>query len=478
MRRQWVITIASFILSVAIVSAQTGQCTEIIETAIANAEEGCSSIGRNQACFGHIALDATGQPDADNFQFSNIGDIVDVAEIETLTLGGFNSDTGAWGVVLMRLQANLPDTLPGQNVTVILFGDTTLRNAASSVAQQIPPEQQQTISATGAVNIRSLPTTTASVLGSVNSGVNITATGRTSDNQWIRTLFDEQPGWIASFLLSGDSRIEDLLVVEPDAEQFGPMQAFYLTTGIGRPGCKEIPDNGMMVQTPQGVGTINLTVNEVDIEMGSTVYFTINDDRMMSVQPIEGAARVTSGGMTRTAIAGTRTQIQLNDDYLPEGEPSIPESYFGDEDIDDLPYEALEREIEWDEGLDDEEYEDFLEYDEIFESLDLEDLDEVFDYIAEYEDDEEFNLLDYIIDDLDYVEFDDELEDYFLDEGYDFSGYDEFTGDDDGSDDYDEFTEDDDSSDGYPDDSYPDDDYPHDDGYPDDSYPDDDYYDE
>lgn len=440
MRRQWVITIASFILSVAIVSAQTGQCTEIIETAIANAEEGCSSIGRNQACFGHIALDATGQPDADNFQFSNIGDIVDVAEIETLTLGGFNSDTGAWGVVLMRLQANLPDTLPGQNVTVILFGDTTLRNAASSVAQQIPPEQQQTISATGAVNIRSLPTTTASVLGSVNSGVNITATGRTSDNQWIRTLFDEQPGWIASFLLSGDSRIEDLLVVEPDAEQFGPMQAFYLTTGIGRPDCNEIPDDGMIVQTPQGAGTINLTVNEVDIEMGSTVYFTVNDDRIMSVQPVEGAARVTSGGMTRTAIAGTRTQIQLNDDYLPEGEPSIPESYFGDEDIDDLPYEALEREIEWDEGLDDEEYEDFLEYDEIFESLDLEDLDEVFDYIAEYEDDEEFNLLDYIIDDLDYVEFDDELEDYFLDEGYDFSGYDEFTGDDE-----------------YPDDSYPDD---------------------
>jgi hypothetical protein len=36
-----------------------------------------------------------------------------------------------WGVVLMQLQADIPDTLPGQNVTFILYGDVAIQNAAS-----------------------------------------------------------------------------------------------------------------------------------------------------------------------------------------------------------------------------------------------------------------------------------------------------------------------------------------------------------
>ena len=40
-----------------------------------------------------------------------------------------NASTGAWGVALMRIQANLPDTLPGQNVTMLIFGDVQIQNA-------------------------------------------------------------------------------------------------------------------------------------------------------------------------------------------------------------------------------------------------------------------------------------------------------------------------------------------------------------
>ncbi|GAB5489838.1 MAG: hypothetical protein Phog2KO_00530 [Phototrophicaceae bacterium] len=476
-------------MSVVLVSAQAGQCTEIIETALANAEEECSGIGRNQACFGHIALDATGQPDANNFDFSNLGDVVDVASIQTLELGGYNSETGAWGVVLMRLQANLPNTLPGQNVTIVLFGDTVLRNAASSVTEQIPPEQQQTITASGSVNIRALPSTTARVLDSISNGAEITATGRTADNQWVRVLFNEQTGWVASFLLGGNEDINNLLAIDPEAAQYGPMQAFYLSTGIGRSSCNEVPDDGMVVQTPEGVGTINLAINEIEVEMGSTVYFSLDDERMLSIAPVEGAARVSSNGTTHTAIAGTQINIQLDEDYIADGDPSMPESYLGDEYIEFLPYDVLEREIEWDDGLSEEEYEDFLEYEEIFDNLELEDLDEFFDYVEEFQDEDDFNVLGFIIDELDYTEFDDEFEDYFESEGYDFGDYDTYTGDDsyyyydsddgyDGSDSDDGYYDDSGYDDSSSDDGYYDDSGGYDDSSYDDSSYDDSYYDD
>ena len=65
---------------------------------------------------------------------------------------------GEWGVSLMQLQANLPDTLPGQNVTVLLFGDVTLQPALAS------NEIEVRVAATNGVNVRGGPSTNDAVL--------------------------------------------------------------------------------------------------------------------------------------------------------------------------------------------------------------------------------------------------------------------------------------------------------------------------
>lgn len=447
--RKWIFACFSVLLSVSVIVAQAGQCTNAIETALATAEAACTGLGRNQACFGNISLTATAQPDAQQFEFISVGDIVDVAAIQSLELAGFDSETGSWGVVLMQLQANLPGTLPGQNVTVLLFGDTTLRNAAESTAQQTPPEQTQTISATGNVNVRALPTTNAGVIVNVAPGTDITATGRSADNQWIRVNLDGQVGWIFAQLLdAGDANIENLLIIDPSVEQFGPMQAFYLTTGIGRPACNEIPDNGMLVQTPEGAGTVNLFVNEVEVDMGSTVYFNVTENQTLSVTPVEGAARLQSGGQTQTVVAGTRVQVPLDEDFAASGAPGDVETYSDDDDfIENLPLEPLERDIEIEAGLNDDEFDFFIENDLLFEFVDIEDIDDIFDYIDDFEDfsdeDTDLDLLGYLINELEYTDFGDELEDFFEEEGYDFSGYDTYIGDD-----YDAYYYDDSTNDG------------------------------
>jgi hypothetical protein len=417
-----------FFLAVALVVAQA-ECPELVQTALEAAEAQCAAAGRNQICYGHTALTVEAQPDATNFAFETIGDITDVAAIQRLQLAGLDAKSGIWGVVLMKLQANIPNTLPGQNVTVMLFGDSEIRNAASSVAEQVPPEQERTVNASQSINVRELPSTAGRVLGSIAPTTAVTATGRTADSQWIRVRFGEQTGWVSASLLSG-ADITELMPVEPDAPQFGPMQAFYFTTGIGQTNCDEVPGDGMLVQTPTGVGSIDLTVNEVQVNMGSTGYFTMNANRELAVYSLEGGVRVTANGRTRTSVEGTRVRIPLDEDLSVEGEPFEIESYADNETLEYLPIDALERDIEIEEPLDDEELELYQQYAAVFDNINIEDVDEVFDYIDENWDDADFNIADYLVEELDYTDFDDELESYFEDElGYDLDDFGDDTDD-------------------------------------------------
>jgi hypothetical protein len=118
--------------------AQRSDCSVIVEQALAAADQACASTGRNQACYGNVNLAAEPQPDAQNFVFEKTGDLVNVADLQSLTLSPLDESAGQWGVALLRLQANLPDTLPGQNVTFLLFGDVEITDAADDDANATP----------------------------------------------------------------------------------------------------------------------------------------------------------------------------------------------------------------------------------------------------------------------------------------------------------------------------------------------------
>lgn len=106
-------------------------CPAVVETALAAADAYCSATGRNQVCYGHISLQAEPRTNVATFRFENEGDIEDVINVHSLRLMPMDETAGTWGVALMRLQANLPDTLPGQNVTFVLFGDVEITNAVT-----------------------------------------------------------------------------------------------------------------------------------------------------------------------------------------------------------------------------------------------------------------------------------------------------------------------------------------------------------
>jgi hypothetical protein len=326
------------LLPVAVLS-QTDTCSEIVRTALEATENVCDSAGRNEACYGHVMLEAEPQGDVDDFRFSEVGDVARVDEIGSLRLSPMDEIAGTWGVALMRLQADIPDEKP-QNVTVLLFGDVEIDNMVP-----MPTAMDVTVATSGNVNVRRMPSNFAFVENTLTPGQTITATGRSEDNNWLYvTLPDGSTGWVSNAFMLSPGDTNDLNVIRPDLTNYGPMQAFYLQTGQETSRCSEVPNDGILVQTPDGVAEIRLWINEVKIRLGSTAFITAGANNSMVVNTIEGTAHVEALGVESVAVAGTTVSVPLNKDLKPIAPPSDPVAYTEDV-VESLPVDNLDREI-------------------------------------------------------------------------------------------------------------------------------------
>src|SRR5688572_7788993 len=126
-----IFALLSGLLSLAIVIAQAETCPELVSQALLAVDEACATTGRNEACYGYDQVEASFLTSvADDF-FASPADISPIAEIETIRTAPLNTATGVWGVAIMNLQADLPNTIPGQSVTFVLLGDVEVENAVS-----------------------------------------------------------------------------------------------------------------------------------------------------------------------------------------------------------------------------------------------------------------------------------------------------------------------------------------------------------
>ncbi|NWF71120.1 MAG: hypothetical protein HXY40_18710 [Chloroflexi bacterium] len=307
------------------VSVLHGQddCPAIVSAALEAVDAACSVTQRNQACYGNSLVDASPRSGVTNFTFAASGDISPLTDIESLALSAMSLDDSIWGVAVMQLQANLPDTVPGQNVTMLLFGDVTISN-------QVAPVIELPMTASGSVNVRLRPRTDQNnIMASLTRGQSVIANGRLADGSWIRIEVEGDArgvGWVAAEFLTADGDTNSLNVVEPGEPNFGPMQAFYFASGLGDAPCAEAPDSGILVQTPQGARTVNLRANGVDIALGSTAFLQAGQG-FMFVTLLEGRATVSAGGVTQAVPAGAFTRIPLDTDGLAAGTPEFPRPY-------------------------------------------------------------------------------------------------------------------------------------------------------
>jgi hypothetical protein len=100
-------------------------CKQLVEQAMQESEAFCQNIGTNQLCYGNFSVKAD-LAQGINADFSERGDVIDVDILRRLSAAPLDLTTQAWGIAVFKVTANLPRSLPGQTVTVLVFGNTTL----------------------------------------------------------------------------------------------------------------------------------------------------------------------------------------------------------------------------------------------------------------------------------------------------------------------------------------------------------------
>lgn len=264
--------VSSLLLIVGVMAAPVAAqlpttCPDLVREALSRIETVCSGTGRNQVCYGNTLIEAEARPEA-SIQFAAPGDLASVLDLLGLRLAGMTVDIPEWGVALLRLQANIPGTLPGQNVTAVIFGDSQI---------EADPD--------------------APTIDGVPSGI---------------------------------------------------ARGFLLRTGFDDSQCAEMPDSGLLLQTPGGVESVSLVINQVDVTLGSTAFIQTTDrggdgEDDLLIQMLEGEGRVESNGVAQYVQAGQFTSVPLNTDGQANGQPTDPLPYeLGDQ---SLPLPLLERDF-------------------------------------------------------------------------------------------------------------------------------------
>lgn len=102
-------------------------CQDLINQAMLISGNNCDHVGPNQVCYGNITIQADLISDA-NKPFANVGDVIDVQLLQSLSTAPLDLQKKEWGIAIFNIIANLPRSLPGEAVKMVVFGNTTIGN--------------------------------------------------------------------------------------------------------------------------------------------------------------------------------------------------------------------------------------------------------------------------------------------------------------------------------------------------------------
>lgn len=323
-------------------------CPMLVNNALELTNLSCDGTDTNEACYGFTFIDS--ELRSPTVQFTEPGDVLDVVNIESLQLSPMDVELGQWGLMVMAVEANVQGnpSLDNDDVQIVLFGDTQLRDASEFVQ----------ITATSAVNLRLQPNTTAQIIDSLEAGETVIANSRLDDDSWFRVRINTDEGssiaWVASQFVEAATDISVLPTLtteeaentpEDIAAQYGPMQAFYFSSAEDDAPCAEAPNSGMLIQTPEGVASVTLWLDEVVIQLDGTGVISAQADGDLTVNVIDGAAQVEANGDTRTVVAGQATDIELDNELSPISVPSDPRA-INSEDVQAVPVGLLDNNVQ------------------------------------------------------------------------------------------------------------------------------------
>ncbi len=273
------IKVTIFLLSIVTVAQQTA-CPVLVEQALLAVGDNCAELNRNSACYGYDRVDASFVEVRDDSYFTNPADRASLVDLESIQTHPLDVEADRWGVAVMNLQANLPNTLPGQGVLVMLVGDSEVTNAIApdNALQTIDPVEVQL---SAEAPLFTSPSRSANTRDILSAGTTLWVDGYNPSLQFLRAVYENEIIWVETNHIDPSADLSAVPIV--GASRPTPMQSFYFSTGIGQSTCQEA-DPMIAIQSPEGI-RVDLTVNGVDIRVGSLITFrgTASDQIILTV---------------------------------------------------------------------------------------------------------------------------------------------------------------------------------------------------
>jgi LysM repeat protein len=260
----------------------TSTCPTLVEQALIQLGSNCSGLDRNTACYGFVRVDASFNQDVPDQFFTRPADKTELAFLQTIQTAPLDTTAAEWGVAVMNVQADVPDTLPGQAVTFLLLGDTEVENAVPSNVVFSGPITAITQSP---ADLRAEPAPDAPVIGQIQAGAVLEFDAVSEDGAWLHVSPSLGAGWIDRQAVNQTIAVDGLPVI---GAARSPMQAFYFRNGLDELTCQEAP-SVLAVRSPENI-TVNLTVNGADVRLGSLITLQTLPGNIMRLTTIEGNA--------------------------------------------------------------------------------------------------------------------------------------------------------------------------------------------
>lgn len=279
-----------FVLSIMSVVAQVSSCPQLVNEALEVVGDNCVNLARNTACYGYNQVEATFAEDVPLDYFVAPSDRASLTDLSTLRTYPMSSSEARWGVAVMNVQANLPNTVPGQGVIMMLIGDAEMRNDVAPAEANMIADPLSTVTLVD-TNLHAAPSATSDVINALPANQIVLIDGFNVTREWLRVVNDGVIGWVARDQIARLASMDTLPII--GASNPSPMQAFYMSTGIGASECNEA-EPMIAVQSPENI-VVDLTVNGVDIRVGSLVTFKNQGLNTLNVTVHRGAVTTIYG---------------------------------------------------------------------------------------------------------------------------------------------------------------------------------------
>lgn len=249
-------------------SAQDPTCSETVELAFESLPDNCAEMPRDSLCYGYAPAEASFATEAYAADFSTPGARAPLAALATLTTSAKDAEAGRWGVAVIHIGAHLPQTRDGPGIIVLLAGDAEVVNDVdpADVMQVAPP--LSTIATEATARYKN-PGVIPAPVGSLDAEDLVLVDAWDNTGDWLRVVNEGEISWVESALVVRLNAMDNLpRLALGDAYA---MKAFSLSTGTAFPECSAA-EPFVAIQTPPDLPA-NLTINGVDIHLGSMVTF-------------------------------------------------------------------------------------------------------------------------------------------------------------------------------------------------------------